>query len=290
MADALARGARLLCGGKRDAQGPLFYAPTVLADVPDDALIRTLVPLLADADTPVSIAALPSERSESDAEVAAPVTLPTGSADDLTPVADRYRELDARVATYDTFVGPGSGQIGALRARQLTSLADGLEDDERTALLDGIDEVVATAFGSIALTGQTDLNLTSRTGSLPIAVQNVGAEPVRVMVRIRSDRLRLPDGEEFEIVAGPDVTRIDIPVEALATGSVPTFVEVRTPDGVIVLDERQLNVRSTAVSGVGLALSLGALAVLAVWWVRTWRRSRGPDRAVSGSESAALDP
>ena len=39
VADALARGARLLCGGKRDAQGPLFYAPTVLADVSDDALI-----------------------------------------------------------------------------------------------------------------------------------------------------------------------------------------------------------------------------------------------------------
>lgn len=39
VADALARGARLLCGGARDAQGPLFYPATVLADVPPDALI-----------------------------------------------------------------------------------------------------------------------------------------------------------------------------------------------------------------------------------------------------------
>ncbi len=37
--DALARGARLLCGGERDPQGPLFFPPTVLADVPPDALI-----------------------------------------------------------------------------------------------------------------------------------------------------------------------------------------------------------------------------------------------------------
>ncbi|MDE0803532.1 MAG: DUF6049 family protein, partial [Acidimicrobiales bacterium] len=136
---------------------------------------------------------------------------------------------------------------------------------------------VATGLGSLSLTGQTDLNLTSRTGSLPIAVQNDGTEPVRVMIRIRSDRLRFPDGEEFQVVAGPDITRIDVPVEALATGSVPTFVEIRTPDGEVLLDERQLNVRSTAVSGVGLALSLGALAVLAVWWVRTWRRGRNTD-------------
>ncbi len=39
VADALARGARLVCGGARHALGPLFYQPTVLADVPDEALI-----------------------------------------------------------------------------------------------------------------------------------------------------------------------------------------------------------------------------------------------------------
>lgn len=39
VADALERGAKLLCGGARDAAGPLFYQPTVLVDVPLDAKI-----------------------------------------------------------------------------------------------------------------------------------------------------------------------------------------------------------------------------------------------------------
>lgn len=39
VADALARGARLLAGGGVHRAGPLFFEPTVLADVPDDALI-----------------------------------------------------------------------------------------------------------------------------------------------------------------------------------------------------------------------------------------------------------
>ncbi len=39
VADALAKGARLACGGRRDALGPLFYQPTVLVDVPDEAAI-----------------------------------------------------------------------------------------------------------------------------------------------------------------------------------------------------------------------------------------------------------
>ncbi|MCX8282219.1 NAD-dependent succinate-semialdehyde dehydrogenase [Phyllobacterium sp. 0TCS1.6C] len=37
--DALAKGAKCLVGGKRHQAGELFYEPTVLADVPDDALI-----------------------------------------------------------------------------------------------------------------------------------------------------------------------------------------------------------------------------------------------------------
>lgn len=39
VADALAKGARLLTGGERLDLGPLFYAPTVLADVPEDAAV-----------------------------------------------------------------------------------------------------------------------------------------------------------------------------------------------------------------------------------------------------------
>lgn len=39
VADALRRGARCLAGGKRHAAGRLFHEPTLLIDVPDDALI-----------------------------------------------------------------------------------------------------------------------------------------------------------------------------------------------------------------------------------------------------------
>ncbi|UVK54317.1 NAD-dependent succinate-semialdehyde dehydrogenase [Mesorhizobium sp. AR02] len=39
VANALAQGARCLNGGKRHQAGPLFYQPTLLVDVPDEALI-----------------------------------------------------------------------------------------------------------------------------------------------------------------------------------------------------------------------------------------------------------
>jgi succinate-semialdehyde dehydrogenase/glutarate-semialdehyde dehydrogenase len=39
VADATARGARTLTGGTRDAHGGTFYTPTVMVDVPADALL-----------------------------------------------------------------------------------------------------------------------------------------------------------------------------------------------------------------------------------------------------------
>ncbi|SPJ27677.1 NAD-dependent succinate-semialdehyde dehydrogenase [Falsiruegeria mediterranea] len=41
VADALEKGAKLACGGKRHPLGPLFYEPTVLVDVPADACIMS---------------------------------------------------------------------------------------------------------------------------------------------------------------------------------------------------------------------------------------------------------
>ncbi|MFC3612616.1 NAD-dependent succinate-semialdehyde dehydrogenase [Lutimaribacter marinistellae] len=62
VADALAKGARLLTGGTRHALGPLFYQPTVLADVPADARIlseETFGPVapIAPFDTEVEVVA-----------------------------------------------------------------------------------------------------------------------------------------------------------------------------------------------------------------------------------------
>lgn len=67
--DALEKGARLLAGGNRHKKGPLFFEPTVLADVPEDALIfqqETFGPVAAitpfDTETEVLARANDSEH------------------------------------------------------------------------------------------------------------------------------------------------------------------------------------------------------------------------------------
>ena len=47
-----------------------------------------------------------------------------------------------------------------------------------------------------------------------------------------------------------------------------------SPAGGLLLSSGQISVRSTATSVVGIVLSLGAVAVLVVWWIRTSRKRR----------------
>ena len=54
----------------------------------------------------------------------------------------------------------------------------------------------------------------------------------------------------------------------------PLTITTRTPDGQVILTTTRYTVRSTAVSGVGIVLSVGAGLFLAAWWGRHWYRNR----------------
>ena len=45
-------------------------------------------------------------------------------------------------------------------------------------------------------------------------------------------------------------------------------IEIRTPDGKELLASSKVTIRSTALSGVGIALTIGAALTLTVWWLR----------------------
>lgn len=240
-------------------------------DYPEGSRLRAVLPLLLAADAPVSIVPLDVDRPTRET---APIGLAPAAEPDLTSLTEPFTDAAEQLAVFEEFVGPESARAAPLGLRLATSLGAAVSTDERLALVDSVAVEVRAGFDSVALTGQTDLNLTSRRGSLPVNVTNDNDYPVTLLIRLRSDRLRFPEGEELTVKLDPGSTRVDVPVEALTTGSVPTFVEVWTPGGEEQLDARQLNVRSTAFSGVGLALSLGALAVLGVWWIRNWRKNR----------------
>ncbi|NDH89214.1 MAG: hypothetical protein EBY61_11515, partial [Actinobacteria bacterium] len=79
------------------------------------------------------------------------------------------------------------------------------------------------------------------------------------------------------------------PVETVTSGDARILITVTSPDGRLDLAGGSVNVRSTAISGLGLVVSLVSLAVLLTWWLRTITRVRRSRRAATVSSTPSAD-
>lgn len=124
------------------------------------------------------------------------------------------------------------------------------------------------------------MTLTARTGTVPITITKTSDVPLTVSVRLESPKLEFPDGAVVRRTLEDETTRLDVRVRTLASGAFPLDVELRSPDGSLLVAETRYTVQSTAVSGVGLVLSVGAGLFLAAWWGAHWRRTRRSRRLI----------
>ena len=118
------------------------------------------------------------------------------------------------------------------------------------------------------------LTLTSRTGVVPLSFQNDTGQDLQVRLQLRSDRLTFPDGAEQILDLPPNNTTVQVRVNTTSPGSFPLLLSVTSVDGRIVIERTRITVRSSVVSGIGIALTATAGVFLVLWWVTHWRRSR----------------
>ena len=96
-----------------------------------------------------------------------------------------------------------------------------------------------------------------------------------VVVTLTSDKFTFPDGNTQRLTLVHPTTSVRITAQARTSGDrLPIEVTLHTPDGQVLIAHTVLTVHSTEISFVGVALTVLAGAVLLVWWIRTWRRSR----------------
>jgi hypothetical protein len=172
--------------------------------------------------------------------------------------------------------------VAVLDRQVLVSEAAGLDGDTRNAYLDGVSASIDTQVAGIKTPQDQTVTLTDRSGDIPITIENQLDYPVEVQVQLTSDKLEFPEGSVRTVTLPPSTpTQIDYRVESKASGAFPVDVSVQSPDGGIVVGSARYTVRSTAISGVGLVLSVGAGAFLLLWWARHWRGIRRDRRLVS---------
>jgi hypothetical protein len=147
----------------------------------------------------------------------------------------------------------------------------GFDDAARSRQLDLADDLARAALAPIGVPAQGTVTLTSDEGVVPVVIENGRADPVRVVLELVSDKLDFPGGNEVELELAPGSNRIEAAVQTRASGVFPIEVSVRTPEGALSIASGRFTVRSTAVSGLGVGLSLVAGIFLAAWWARNLR-------------------
>jgi len=196
---------------------------------------------------------------------------------------DELAEVDQRTVSMISTISVGdnapeaAATVAAVDRLVLTSATAGLSDRERAGYLAEADDAITAALAPITVPTQGSVTLTADAGVIPVTVDNGRTEPVQVRLEVDSDKLEFPDGNNLDVTLQPGANRVEVAVQVRASGGFPVEVAVRTADDAIELGQARFTVRSTAISGVGLALSVLAGGFLAGWWAlhfRSARRSR----------------
>jgi Family of unknown function (DUF6049) len=146
--------------------------------------------------------------------------------------------------------------------------------------------------------GNSTITLTARKGAIPVTFLNETGQPLRVRVRLESDKLQFPDGDERILDLPPQSTTVRFDVETGSSGTFPLTLNVTSPDGSLPIQQTEVQVRTTFfVSNVGVFITVGAVLFLALWWgydIRRRKRRRAaqattPDHPTLSSPPAAPD-
>ncbi len=193
--------------------------------------------------------------------------------DDLRPIAGSLGTAHARVNGLGGLV-EDPVLASSLQQSLLVSTGSDTPDEQRPAYVDRVNTALGSVTGAVTLPEQFRITLTSRSSTIPVNLTNETDQDLTVRVTLDSDQLEFPEGRVLDPTLPPGTTHLEVPVRVRTSGAFTLDVAVTSPDGSIVLDTSTFDVRSTAISGVGLVLSIGAGVFLLVWWARHWRSAR----------------
>jgi hypothetical protein len=206
-------------------------------------------------------------------ELAAPSRIPALPATRIRDDRDRIEALGSTLPV-------NSPEYDALDRLLLTAESADLTGGTRADRLASLEGAMQQMVGAVLVPRTRTLTLTAREGEVPLTFQNRSEHTLTVLVRLQSDRLEFPDGTERSLVLPPRNTTMRVRVRARTAGAFPLRVMLVSPQGGLELASSRFTVRSTAASGVGIALSAGAALFLLLWWARHLVRGRRARRLV----------
>ena len=128
---------------------------------------------------------------------------------------------------------------------------------------------------AISLAGARTVTLTQRRAKVPLTIVAAFPSPIHATLMLSSSTLVIASRYfSLPVVLAHKNSPFEVPVTARTSGVSTLTIELVSPRGGILLFEHVYTIRSTAFSVVAVALSIAALIVLALWWLRSHLRRR----------------
>jgi hypothetical protein len=217
---------------------------------------------------------------------------------DLGSYPTRAAQVDRELRGFESIAGAPGPLSADMERQRLVSADQQLDDDGHARYLAGIEARIRARLlapdGGPGLVGPGTqrVTMTSRRATIPIQIDNRLGFAAAVRIELESEKLDFPTGWLRETTLAPGTNTIEVEVEAKTSGDSLLEVTVLPPDansGLGTLATGSFTVRSTALSGVGLVISIVALGVLLVWWARHVRRTRRARRARADATATAAE-
>ena len=200
---------------------------------------------------------------------------PQSQAQDLLSFRTDFSQAQAAISSWATVIASDPESLDRLQRLLQVSTNQQLTDTQRETYVDTIYTLINSQKDSSITTPESEtITLTGRTSEVPIVLENTLDVDAAVLLVLDSEKLNFPDGPTIDIVLEPGPNRIDIPIEALASGDSPIRIQIFSPDRSVTLGSAEILVRTFAFSGVGLVIGVVAIIVLLLWWLQHRRTSR----------------
>ncbi len=271
----------------------------VFEDQPNDPNLRVLaVNLVADSSANIAksnsllggISAGPVLRSYSDASALAslssqsspeswPATAIVRGAAKPLQVARRFK---AASNLLDSFAGatPDRPLVAQLRLALYAALSSQLSPAKSTSEIESVVREIDAIFASVALPANRVVTLTSNRATVPVSVTSRGKIPLELRLTLSSDRLKIQGGGTQLIKVGAATNTASFVIDTKTLGIFQANLDLTTPDGKVAISATNLQIRSLTFTLAGTLLTGAALAILALWWLRTLRKGRARNRTL----------
>ena len=188
--------------------------------------------------------------------------------------------FDATSKLLDSFAGATSDHalISQMRLSLLESPNSTLPSATVTRSLQSLTRFINGILDQVQLPSNRVVTLTSTKASIPISVTSKEKIPLTLRLTMTSDRLRIKGGSSQLIKVGAVTNTATFVVSTKTLGFFQVGLSLTTPDGKVLISSTALQVRSLTVTIEGVVLTIAALAVLGLWWIRTLRKGGGRNR------------